>query len=336
MMNILLTGGAGYIGSHTTIVLSEAGHNIIMYDNFCNSKQSILDRVNLILKKNPVLVEGDIRDTEFLLEILHNNKIDLVVHLAGLKAVGDSTKKPIDYYANNVQGTISLLQAMNMANVKRLIFSSSATVYGDPQYLPIDEKHPLSPTNAYGQSKLHIEEMLKDVSISDSEWQILCLRYFNPVGAHKSGLLGEDPNGIPSNLMPLLAQVAAGKLPQINIYGNDYDTPDGTGVRDYIHVMDLADGHLAALKALNSYSGWQAVNLGAGRGYSVLEMIAAFEAASGAVIPSKQLSRRLGDVAMCFAGVNRAKNFLSWEAKRGLNEMVSDSWRWQQFRETWP
>ena len=250
-MNILLTGGTGYIGSHTAVVLSQAGHEVVLLDNFCNSNPSVLERLRKVLSKALPCIEVDVRDTDIVEKVLREYKIDGVIHFAGLKAVGESVEKPIEYYANNVQGTISLLEAMKTVNVKTLVFSSSATVYGDPQYLPIDEDHPTSATSAYGRSKLHIEEMLKDVANSDSEWKIICLRYFNPVGAHESGLIGEYPNGIPNNLTPYIAQVVTGKLPYLNIYGNDYPTIDGTGVRDYIHVMDLAEGHLAAIKAGN-------------------------------------------------------------------------------------
>ena len=280
-MNILLTGGAGYIGSHTAVVLSEAGHEVVLLDNFCNSRKSVLERLQKIAGKALPCVECDVRDTALVAKALQDYKIDAVIHFAGLKAVGESVEKPIDYYANNVQGTISLLEAMKSTNVKTLVFSSSATVYGDPQYLPIDEGHPTSAKNAYGRSKLHIEEMLKDVANSDAEWKIICLRYFNPVGAHESGLIGEDPNGIPNNLVPYIAQVAAGRLPYLNIYGNDYPTIDGTGVRDYIHVIDLAEGHLASLIYVQNHNGWNAFNLGTGHGVTVLEVIASYRRASG-------------------------------------------------------
>jgi len=329
-MKVLLTGGAGYIGSHTAVSLTEAGHHVIIFDNFCNSSSQIVDRLEQILNQRIPCIEGDIRNTALLIKILQDFKIDAVIHLAGLKAVGESAEKPIEYYANNVQGTISLLEAMKAANVKSLVFSSSATVYGDPQYLPIDEEHPLSATNAYGRSKLHIEGMLKDVVKSDAEWKIMCLRYFNPVGAHKSGLIGEKPFGIPNNLTPYVVQVAAGKLPKLNIYGNDYSTPDGTGVRDYIHVVDLADGHSAALTYLMKKSGWDAINLGTGLGYSVLEIIAAFQEASGQSIPFEVVARRPGDIATCVASVNKAKDLLNWQARYSLQEMCASSWLWQK------
>ena len=249
-MKVLLTGGTGYIGSHTALALVQAGHEVVLYDNLCNSKASVVDRLAQLLGQRPIFVQGDIRDTALLTEVLRQHAVDAVVHFAGLKAVGESVAKPVDYYANNVQGTVSLLQAMQAAHVKTLVFSSSATVYGVPQYLPYDEDHPTSATNPYGRSKLHVEEILRDLAASDASWRLISLRYFNPVGAHESGLLGEDPNGIPNNLMPFIAKVATGQLPELGVFGNDYDTPDGTGVRDYIHVVDLADGHLKALEFL--------------------------------------------------------------------------------------
>ena len=329
-MNILLTGGAGYIGSHTAVVLSQAGHEVVLLDNFCNSRKSVLERLQKILGKALPCVEGDVRDTALVTKALQDYKIDAVIHFAGLKAVGESVEKPIEYYANNVQGTISLLEAMKSTNIKTLVFSSSATVYGDPQYLPIDEDHPTSATNAYGKSKLHIEEMLNDVANSDPSWQIICLRYFNPVGAHESGLIGEDPNGLPNNLMPYIAQVAAGKLPHLNVYGNDYATLDGTGVRDYIHVVDLAEGHLAALVYVQGRNGWGVANLGTGHGTSVLEMVRAFEVVIKKKINYQIKSRRPGDIASCYAEVNGARIQLKWVAKRNLSEMCISAWRWQQ------
>ena len=328
-MNILLTGGAGYIGSHTAVVLSLAGHEVVLLDNFCNSRKSVLERLQKILGKALPCVEGDVRDTSLVIKMLQDHKIDAVIHFAGLKAVGESTEKPIEYFANNVQGTISLLEAMKSKNVKTLVFSSSATVYGDPQYLPIDEDHPTCATNAYGRSKLHIEEMLKDVANSDDQWRIVCLRYFNPVGAHESGLTGEDPNGLPNNLMPYIAAVAAGKLPHLNVYGNDYPTVDGTGVRDYIHVMDLAAGHLAALDHVNSHAGWIAINLGTGFGVSVMEMISGYQKVIDKKVSFSVVGRRQGDIASCYAKVDRAKNLLNWVAKKNLLDMCSSSWKWQ-------
>jgi UDP-glucose 4-epimerase len=331
-VNILLTGGAGYIGSHTAVVLTQAGHEAVLLDNFCNSKKSVLERLQKILGKALRCVEGDVRDIALVTKILQDHKIDAVIHFAGLKAVGESVEKPIEYYANNVQGAINLLEAMKSTNVKTLVFSSSATVYGDPQYLPIDENHPTSATNAYGRSKLHIEEMLKDVASSDAAWKINCLRYFNPVGAHESGLIGEDPNGVPNNLMPYIAQVASGKLPHLNVYGNDYPTIDGTGVRDYIHVMDLAEGHLAALAHVQNHQGWDVFNLGTGRGVSVLEMISSYQQASGKKIAYQIKGRRTGDIASCHTKVEKSQGILGWHSKRSLDQMCKSSWLWQNIR----
>ena len=333
-MNILLTGGAGYIGSHTAVALAEVGHTPVIYDNFCNSHKSVIERLEKIIGKPVTVVEGDVRDTALLTKTLQDYQIDAVIHFAGLKAVGESSAIPLEYYSSNVYGTLCLLEAMNKARVKNLVFSSSATVYGDPQYLPLNEQHPLSATNPYGRTKLHIEEILKDLKASDPEWNVLCLRYFNPVGAHASGLIGEDPNGIPNNLLPFVAQVAAGKLAKLKIFGNDYSTPDGTGVRDYIHVMDLAEGHLAALSHLEGLSGWTAINLGTGQGYSVLEMIKAFELASKMDIPFEFVPRRAGDIASCYASVDKAKVDLGWSAKRNLEEMCASSYKWQTYRST--
>ena len=278
-------------------------------------------------------VESDVRDTTLVTRTLQDYEIDVVIHFAGLKAVGESTDKPIEYYANNVQGTINLLEAMKSTNVKTLVFSSSATVYGDPQYLPIDEDHPTSATNAYGRSKLHIEEILKDVANSDTDWKIICLRYFNPVGAHESGLIGEEPSGLPNNLMPFIAQVAAGKLPHLNVYGNDYPTIDGTGVRDYIHVMDLAEGHLAALAHVQNHQGWDVFNLGTGRGTSVLEMISSYHQASGKEIAYQIKGRRKGDIASCYTKVEKSQDLLNWHAKYALDQMCQSSWLWQNMRD---
>lgn len=327
-MKILLTGGAGYIGSHTAVVMSKAGYEVVIFDNFCNSHKSVLTRLQQILGKELSCVEGDIRDVSLIAKVLGDYQIDAVIHFAGLKAVGESVRIPIEYYENNVQGTISLLKAMKLVGVKTLVFSSSATVYGDPQYLPIDEAHPLSATNAYGRSKLHIEEMLKDVANSDPEWKIICLRYFNPIGAHETGLIGEDPNGIPNNLVPYIAQVAIGKLPKLKVFGNDYATPDGTGVRDYIHVMDLADGHLAALNYIVSHNEWVVINLGTGKGYSVLEVIEEYRRSSNAKIDYLITDRRAGDVASSYASVQKASELLNWSAKRLLADMCSSSWKW--------
>jgi len=329
LKNILLTGGTGYIGSHTAVVLSELGYQVVLLDNLSNSSDSVLEKLTQISGQQLVFIKGDIREFELIEQTLATYEIDAVIHFAGLKAVGESVEKPIDYYANNVQGSISLLQAMQSAKVKTLVFSSSATVYGEPQYLPLNESHPTSAMNPYGRSKLHIEEMLKDIAISDTDWRIACLRYFNPVGAHDSGLIGESPNGMPNNLMPYIAQVAAGRKQALNIFGNDYPTPDGTGVRDYIHVMDLAEGHAAALNFLSQTFGWHAINLGTGKGYSVLEMLQAFEKASGHEVPYKVVARRAGDAAQCYANPQKAADLLGWGAKRSLDDMCESTWRFQ-------
>lgn len=329
-MKLLLTGGTGYIGTHTAVALTQAGHDVFLLDNLSNSKASVLDRLHQILGRKLSFVQADVRDTTLLTHTLQTHGIEAVVHFAGLKAVGESVSHPMAYFANNVQGTVSLLEAMQTADVKNIVFSSSATVYGEPHYLPLDEKHPTSATNPYGRTKLHIEEMLHDVAASDPQWRVACLRYFNPVGAHESGLIGEDPNGVPNNLMPYVAQVAAGLRPTLQVFGNDYDTPDGTGVRDYIHVVDLAHGHLAALNHLHHQTGWQAYNLGTGQGHSVLDMVRAFEQASGKAVPYNIVARRPGDVASCFAKVDKAHLELSWQAKRGLKQMCKDAWAWQQ------
>jgi UDP-glucose 4-epimerase len=331
-MKTLLTGGTGYIASHTAIELAAAGHDVVLLDNLSNSRADVVDRLETITGRRLAFVEGDIRDTALLERTMRSHHVDAIVHFAGLKAVGESVAKPIDYHSNNVQGTISLLQAMQSACVKTLVFSSSATVYGSPQYLPIDEQHPTSTANPYGRTKLHIEEMLADVAASDGAWRFACLRYFNPVGAHASGLIGEDPSGIPNNLMPFVARVAAGKLPHVNVFGNDYPTPDGTGVRDYIHVVDLAKGHLAALDFLGREAGWHAINLGTGKGSSVLEMIRAFEKASGRPVPYEIAPRRPGDVACCYAATDKAARVLGWRAERTLEAMCASTWKWQSGR----
>lgn len=329
-MNILLTGGAGYIASHTAVVLLQSGHQVILFDNLSNSDLSVVSSIEKITGKVIPFVRGDVLDTELLSSILARYEIEAVIHFAGLKAVGESTQKPILYYDNNVGGTISLLKAMQANALKKLIFSSSATVYGNPQYLPYDELHPTVPTNPYGQTKLQIEQFLLDVCASDSDWGVICLRYFNPVGAHHSGLIGENPSGIPNNLMPYVARVASGNLPELNIFGNDYDTKDGTGERDYIHVMDLARGHAAALDFLKDNSGWQAINLGTGRSYSVLDMINAFERASKKLIPRKYVARRSGDLARCFANTSKAQAVLAWTATQSLDDMCESAWMYQQ------
>lgn len=327
-MNILLTGGMGYIGSHTAVLLASAGYYVHIYDNLCNSKAQTLTRIQELSAKTVGFTEGDIRDTKKLSQVLRDQKIDAVIHLAGLKAVGESSQKPIEYYANNVQGSISLIQAMQSVGISTLVFSSSATVYGDPIYLPYDEAHPTSPTNPYGRNKLQIEEILRDLAGSDKTWKIACLRYFNPVGAHESGLIGEDPNGIPNNLMPVIAQVVNGKLPSLNIFGNDYETEDGTGKRDYIHVVDLAEGHLAALTWLKDSPGCHAFNLGSGNSRSVMELLHHFENASGQKIPYQVVGRRPGDLAEYYAKANKARDLLGWETKRDLPEICNNTWLW--------
>lgn len=330
-MRILVTGGAGYIGSHTCVELLEAGHEVAVIDNLSNSKATALERVQEISGRTLLeFLQADLRDREALSALLARHDFDAVIHFAGLKAVGESTEQPLTYYQNNLCGTLTLCEAMAEAGLKRLVFSSSATVYGDPAVVPIPESATLSATNPYGRSKLFIEEMLRDLHQADPEWRIAILRYFNPVGAHSSGRIGEDPNGIPNNLMPYIAQVAVGKLPRLRVFGDDYPTPDGTGVRDYIHVVDLALGHLAALERLQVGPGAPVYNLGTGRGYSVLEMLRAFEQAAGKSVPFDLVARRPGDIATCFADPSRAREELGWQAERDIAEMVDDAWRWQQ------
>jgi len=329
-MNVLLTGGTGYIGSHTAVVLLQLGHRVVLYDNLSNSSDLVLEKLAQITGQSMPFIKGDVRDTELLKGTLAAHQTDAVIHFAGLKAVGESVEKPVEYYANNVQGTISLLLAMQSAQIKTLVFSSSATVYGEPKYLPLDEGHPTSATNPYGRSKLQIEEMLKDVAASDPAWRMACLRYFNPVGAQESGLIGENPNGVPNNLMPYIAQVAAGQRAELSVFGADYPTADGTGVRDYIHVMDLAEGHAVALSFLSKATGWQAINLGTGKGYSVIEIAQAFEKASNRKVPYKIISRRPGDVAACYADPKKANEVLNWRATRTLDDMCASTWRFQQ------
>ncbi len=328
-MKILVTGGAGYIGSHTVVLLIEAGYEVVIFDNFCNSSKESIKRVEKIVNQELTVIEGDIRSREDLEKVFSSHKIDVVIHFAGLKAVGESVEQPIRYYDNNISGTVILCEVMAKHNCKSIIFSSSATVYGDPHTTPILEDFPTSATNPYGRSKLFIEEILRDLYVSDSEWKVVLLRYFNPVGAHKSGTIGEDPNGIPNNLMPFIAQTAVGKREYLSVFGDDYDTPDGTGVRDYIHVVDLAQGHVNALDRLDNFSEVMTINLGTGKGYSVLEMVKAFEKASGKKVPYKIAPRRAGDIATCFADPSYAKEVLDWEAKRGIEEMCEDGWRWQ-------
>ncbi|MEH6707365.1 MAG: UDP-glucose 4-epimerase GalE [Alloalcanivorax venustensis] len=329
MNTVLVTGGAGYIGSHTVLLLLEAGRRVLVLDNLSNSSRESLERVAAITGKRAEFVEGDIRDTALLDRLFQEHRIGSVIHFAGLKAVGESVAQPLRYYDCNVTGSLRLLEAMDRAGVRHLVFSSSATVYGDPASVPIREDFPLSATNPYGATKLHIEDMLRDLHRADPRWSVALLRYFNPVGAHESGRIGEDPNGEPNNLMPYVAQVAVGKREQLRVFGDDYDTPDGTGVRDYIHVMDLAEGHLAALDALARDGGLITTNLGTGRGYSVLEMVRAFAAASGREVRYQIVERRPGDVASCYADPTHAKTVLGWEAKRGIDTMCADHWRWQ-------
>lgn len=326
---ILVTGGAGYIGSHVCVELLQAGHDVTIFDNFCNSNPESVARIARIAGKAPTLVRGDIRDLAALVDALKSSGASAVVHFAGLKAVGESVQQPLSYYDNNVVGTLRLLEAMRECAVQQLVFSSSATVYGDPQRLPLTEDHPLSATNPYGRSKLMIEDMLRDLQLSDASWRIAILRYFNPVGAHASGLIGEDPRGVPNNLMPYVAQVAIGRRERLQVWGSDYPTPDGTGVRDYIHVVDLAVGHLRALERLQAQEGGLTVNLGTGTGYSVLDMVRAFEDASGKPVPYELAPRRAGDVASCYADPAAALAVLGWRAERDLVAMCQDAWRWQ-------
>ena len=327
-MNILLTGGAGYIGSHTAVVLSEVGHEVVLLDNFCNSSPSVLERLQKILGRALPCIEADVRDTDVVEKVLHEYRIDAVIHFAGLKAVSESVANPILYYANNVQGSISLLQAMQKVGVKTLVFSSSATVYGVPQYLPYNEDHPTKPMNPYGQSKLQVEEILRDIATSDHEWKIISLRYFNPVGAHESGLIGEHPNGIPNNLMPYIARVASGELPHLNIFGDDYEPRDGTGERDYIHVVDLADGHMAALNFLRDQTGLDILNLGSGNPNSVLDLVASFEKVSGQRLKKTIVARRAGDLPIYYADPKKAKVKLGWQTLKTLDDMCMSTWRW--------
>ena len=328
-MNILVTGGAGYIGSHTCVELLSAGYDVVVVDNLSNAKFESLRRVQEITGKELVFHEKDLLDNDAIDAIFDRHRIDAVIHFAGLKAVGESVDVPLRYYHNNITGTVVLCEAMNAHGVKNLVFSSSATVYGDPHTVPIQEDFPLGATNPYGRTKLMIEEILRDLYASDNEWNIALLRYFNPVGAHESGKIGEDPNDIPNNLMPYISQVAVGKLAQLSVFGNDYPTKDGTGVRDYIHVVDLALGHICALEKLRGSTGVETYNLGTGQGYSVLDMIHAFEKASGRKVPYRIVGRRSGDIAQCFANPAKAGKELSWTAKKGIDEMCRDAWRWQ-------
>ena len=339
---ILITGGAGYIGSHTCIALHEAGYDVVVYDNLSNSSYEAINRVSTLIGKPIEFIEGDIRDAELLKKVFVAHQFFGVIHFAGLKAVGESVAKPLMYYNNNVSGTITLLEVMAEYDVRNFVFSSSATVYGDPETLPINEASPRSCTNPYGQSKLAVEYILEDLAISDESWNLIALRYFNPVGAHPSGLIGEDPNNIPNNLMPYISQVAVGKLKQLSIFGHDYPTVDGTGIRDFIHVTDLAQGHVAALNYLEQqtspnefnneqkYSvGFLPINLGTGKGTSVLELVTAFSDVSGQAIPYQLTSRRAGDIASCYASANKAKSLLGWQAKLSITNMCQDTWHWQ-------
>lgn len=334
MRKVFVTGGAGYIGSHTCVELLQAGHEVTVFDNFCNSQPEALQRVQSITGRSLRVVQGDIRDRAALVAALKDSAATAVIHFAGLKAVGESVGQPLTYYDNNVLGTLRLLEAMAQCGTRQLVFSSSATVYGDPQRLPLTEDHPLSATNPYGRTKLVIEDMLRDLHRSDADWRISILRYFNPVGAHASGRIGEDPQGVPNNLLPFVAQVAVGQRDQVNVWGNDYPTPDGTGVRDYIHVVDLALGHLKALERLQDHAECRAINLGTGTGYSVLEMIDAFGQASGRPIPYRIAPRRAGDIAACYADPADAAQLLGWRASRDLRTMCADAWRWQSSNPT--
>ncbi|MFH5886131.1 UDP-glucose 4-epimerase GalE [Halalkalibaculum sp. DA3122] len=329
MNTILVTGGAGYIGSHTTVELLEDNYEVIVVDNLSNSKKEALRRVEEITGKTLTFYEADLLDKEKLDHIFSDHQIDAVIHFAGYKAVGESVQKPLAYYHNNVTGTIYLCEIMEKHGVKHIVFSSSATVYGDPHKVPITEDFPLSTTNPYGRTKLFIEEILRDLNTADETWNIALLRYFNPVGAHESGRIGEDPNDIPNNLMPYISQVAVGKLEKLSVFGDDYPTRDGTGVRDYIHVVDLALGHLKALEKLDTRPGLVTYNLGTGQGYSVLEMIRAFQEASGRDIPYEITDRRPGDIAECYADPTKAEEELGWTATRDINDMCKDTWRWQ-------
>ena len=330
-MAILVTGGTGYIGSHTVVELQNNGYDVVVLDNLSNSSVKSLDRVKAITGKDVKFYEGDIRDRKILEKIFDNEKIDSCIHFAGLKAVGESVEKPWEYYDNNITGTLTLVDEMRKHGVKNIIFSSSATVYGDPAQIPITEECPKGQcTNPYGWTKSMLEQILTDMQKADNEWNVVLLRYFNPIGAHQSGTIGENPNGIPNNLMPYITQVAVGKREELGVFGNDYDTPDGTGVRDYIHVVDLADGHVKALKKIEENAGLCIYNLGTGTGYSVLDIVKNFEEANNLKIPYSIKPRRAGDIAICYADPTKAKKELGWEAKYGIKEMCADSWRWQK------
>jgi len=330
MTKILLTGAAGYIASHTWVALRAAGYDVLGVDNFCNSSPRVLDRLASLIGIAPAFAEVDVRDADAMDRVFREHQIDGVVHFAALKAVGESTQVPLAYYRNNIDGLLTVCEAMQRAECKTLVFSSSATVYGRAEQLPLTEDAPLGAMSPYGQTKLMGEQILRDLEASDPQWRIGCLRYFNPVGAHESGSIGEDPRGIPNNLMPYIAQVAVGKRAKLQVFGTDYPTPDGTGVRDYIHVMDLAEGHVAALDYLRREGRSLTVNLGTGRGFSVFEVVRAYERASGRAVPCENVPRRPGDVAACYADPSRAAALLGWQAKRDLDAMCADSWRWQQ------
>ena len=329
-MKILVTGGAGYIGSHTCIELIENGHDVVIVDNLSNSKIESVKRVERIVQREIPFFEVDILDKAAMRKVFELHKIDAVIHFAGYKAVGESVAKPLMYYHNNIEGTVALCEVMQEFDVKKLVFSSSATVYGMGNISPLHETLPLSATNPYGRSKLMIEEILRDLGVSDSSWNIAILRYFNPIGAHSSGTIGEDPNGIPNNLMPFITQVAVGKRESLSVFGNDYDTHDGTGVRDYIHVVDLAKGHVKAVEYVDQNSGVEAINLGTGIGYSVLDVVKSFEKVNGVKVPYTLSPRRPGDVATCFANAEKARNVLKWSAQKSLDDMCGDSWRFQK------
>lgn len=329
-MKILVTGGAGYIGSHTCVELTEEGYEVVIVDNLYNASEKAVERIKEITGKDVVFYRADIRDYNAMNDIFAKEKPEAVIHFAGMKAVGESVSKPMEYYENNIGGTLTLCKAMRENGCKNMIFSSSATVYGDPAFIPITEECPKGVcTNPYGWTKHMLEQILTDIQTSDPEWNVILLRYFNPIGAHKSGLIGEDPKGIPNNLLPYVAQVAIGKLECVGVFGNDYDTPDGTGVRDYIHVVDLAKGHVKAIRKLMEKPGVKIYNLGTGKGYSVLDVIKAFEKACGKKIPYQIKERRPGDIATCYSDATLAKEELGWEAEYGMDEMCADSWRWQ-------
>jgi len=327
---ILITGGTGYIGSHTAVVLTQSGHDIVLYDNLSSSSDVILDALKEITGKPIPFVKGDVRDADRLVHTLKSHKIDAVMHFAGLKAVGESVEKPLEYFTNNIQGAISLLNALQTQSINTFIFSSSATVYGEPEYLPFDEEHPTNALNPYGRSKKHVEEILQDIASSNPALRIACLRYFNPVGAHESRLIGEIPKGNPNNLMPFIAQVAMGDREELCVFGDDYPTSDGTGVRDYIHVMDLAEGHAASLTFLESNTGWHAFNLGSGTGYSVMELIHAFEKEANCTIPYRITERRAGDIAEYYSNPDKAAKLLGWKTKRNLKKMCASTWQFQK------